>query len=172
MSEFSNHLFPPRPEFVWKFTRLKEQWQSAAQGVTPEEERHSMSWCASGPGPSPPPRGPAPLPRRHHLLSAVKSQDCHSLHQAKPDPWAEGSVSPAAVWEPQGAFIWKMFVCFRFCVFSDVQVCSLQWEASWSWGSLLSHVLSLVGSETQSYPFIQKYWGSPGLWAQRWTGDE
>lgn len=83
MSEFSNHLFPPRPEFVWKFTRLKEQWQSAAQGVRQRKSdvdelvRQWRSFTTS--------EGDLLrfLADTSHLLSAVKSQDCHSLHQTR-----------------------------------------------------------------------------------------
>lgn len=83
MSGFSNHLFFPRPEFVSKFTKLKDQWQSAAQGIrqrrrevdglvrqwqyftTSEEDLHHF------------------LTDTSHVLSAVKSQDCYSLCQTR-----------------------------------------------------------------------------------------
>ncbi|OWK09294.1 SYNE2, partial [Cervus elaphus hippelaphus] len=72
-----------RPEFVWKFTRLKAQWQSAAQGVRQrkgnidELVRQWRSFTTS--------EGDLLrfLADTSHLLSAVKSQDCHSLHQTR-----------------------------------------------------------------------------------------
>ncbi|KAI4540669.1 hypothetical protein MG293_009710 [Ovis ammon polii] len=72
-----------RPEFVWKFTRLKEQWQSAAQGVRQRKSdvdelvRQWRSFTTS--------EGDLLrfLADTSHLLSAVKSQDCHSLHQMR-----------------------------------------------------------------------------------------
>lgn len=83
MSEFSDHLFFPRPEFISKFTKLKDRWQSAAQRVrqrksdldglvgqwryfttTAEDLLHFLNDTC-------------------HLLSALKGQDCHSLHQTR-----------------------------------------------------------------------------------------
>ncbi|XP_070325555.1 nesprin-2 isoform X5 [Odocoileus virginianus] len=72
-----------RPEFVWKFTRLQEQWQSAAQGVRQRKGsidellRQWRSFTTS--------EGDLLrlLADTSHLLSAVKSQDCHSLHQTR-----------------------------------------------------------------------------------------
>lgn len=83
MSGFSNHLFFPRPAFVSKFTKLKDQWQSAAWGVqrrkseanglvrqwqyfTTSEEALLLF-----------------LTDTNHLLSALKSQNCYSLYQAR-----------------------------------------------------------------------------------------
>lgn len=83
MSGFSNHLFFPRPEFISKFTKLKDQWQSAAQSIRQRKSdinglvgqwryfttsvedllRFLTDTC--------------------HLLSAVKSQDCYSLQQTR-----------------------------------------------------------------------------------------
>ncbi|XP_039731142.1 nesprin-2-like isoform X5 [Pteropus medius] len=72
-----------RPEFVSKFTKLKDQWQNATQGIrqrkrevdglvrqwqyftTSEEDLHRF------------------LADTSHVLSAVKSQDCYSLCQTR-----------------------------------------------------------------------------------------
>ncbi|KAB1277565.1 Nesprin-2 [Camelus dromedarius] len=72
-----------RPEFVSKFARLKEQWQSATQGVRQRKsevdglvrqwqyfttsERDLLHFLSD----------------TGHLLSAVKCQDHHSLHQTR-----------------------------------------------------------------------------------------
>ncbi|KAG8511744.1 Nesprin-2, partial [Galemys pyrenaicus] len=72
-----------RPEFVSKFTQLKDRWQSAAQGVRQRKgdigelvgqwqyfgssEKDLLRFLAS----------------TRHLLSAVKTQDCYSLYQNK-----------------------------------------------------------------------------------------
>ncbi|XP_044087705.1 nesprin-2 isoform X6 [Neovison vison] len=72
-----------RPEFISKFTKLKDRWQSAAQRVrqrksdldglvgqwryfttTAEDLLHFLNDTC-------------------HLLSALKGQDCHSLHQTR-----------------------------------------------------------------------------------------
>lgn len=157
MSEFSNRLFFPRPEFVWKFTRLKERWQSAAQGVRQrksdiDELVRQWQYFTTSEGDL-----LHLLAYTSHLLSAVKSQDCYSLHQTR------SLIHELKVGHAQQQcgncrvlLSWKMFVRLRFCVFCDVQVCFLRWGGQLLMGTLLSLIISLVGSETQSYPFNQK----------------
>ncbi|XP_022426107.2 nesprin-2 isoform X3 [Delphinapterus leucas] len=72
-----------RPEFVWKFTRLKERWQSAAQGVRQrksdiDELVRQWQYFTTSEGDL-----LHLLAYTSHLLSAVKSQDCYSLHQTR-----------------------------------------------------------------------------------------
>ncbi|XP_057586422.1 nesprin-2 [Hippopotamus amphibius kiboko] len=72
-----------RPEFVWKFTRLKEQWQGATQGVRQrksdiDELVRQWQYFATSEGDL-----LRFLADTGHLLSAVKSQDCYSLHQTR-----------------------------------------------------------------------------------------
>ncbi|KAJ8788309.1 hypothetical protein J1605_000365 [Eschrichtius robustus] len=72
-----------RPEFVWKFTRLKERWQSAAQGVRQrksdiDELVSQWQYFTTSEGDL-----LHLLAYTSHLLSAVKSQDCYSLHQTR-----------------------------------------------------------------------------------------
>ncbi|XP_025298589.1 nesprin-2 isoform X2 [Canis lupus dingo] len=72
-----------RPEFISKFTKLKDQWQSAAQGI---QQRKSDidglvgQWQYFTTSVDNLLRF---LTNTCHLLSAVKSQDCYGLHQTR-----------------------------------------------------------------------------------------
>lgn len=65
------------------------------------------------------------------LLSAVRSQDCHSLVQTRSLIHELKVLRAAAVWGPRGVILWQAYIPSRFQVFHDVlvQVCSLQWAA-------------------------------------------
>ncbi|XP_039098054.1 nesprin-2 isoform X2 [Hyaena hyaena] len=72
-----------RLEFVSKFTKLKERWQSAAQSVRQRKSHIDGlvgQWRYFTTSVEDLLRF---LTNTGHLLSAVKSQDCHSLHQIR-----------------------------------------------------------------------------------------
>uniref|UniRef100_A0A673TZC2 Spectrin repeat containing nuclear envelope protein 2 n=1 Tax=Suricata suricatta TaxID=37032 RepID=A0A673TZC2_SURSU len=72
-----------RLEFVSKFTKLKEQWQSAAQSVRQRKSHVDGlvgQWRYFTTSTEDLLRF---LTNTGHLLSAAKSQDCHSLHQTR-----------------------------------------------------------------------------------------
>ncbi|XP_019487654.1 PREDICTED: nesprin-2 [Hipposideros armiger] len=72
-----------RPEFVSKFTQLKDQWQSAARGVRQrkrEVDGLGRQWQYFATSEDTLLRF---LTDTSHLLSAVKSQDCYSLYQTR-----------------------------------------------------------------------------------------
>lgn len=162
MSEFSNDLFFPRPEFVLNFTRLKDRWQSAVQSVRQRKSDISglvRQWQSFTTSEEDLLRF---LTDTTHLLSAVKSQDCYSLYQTRSLIHELKVVCAQEQCENyRVATLWKVFIRLRFYVFCDVmvQVCSLQWGGQLGrvMGTLPSLVPSLVGSETQSSPFTQKW---------------
>ncbi|XP_073923916.1 nesprin-2 isoform X5 [Castor canadensis] len=72
-----------RPEFVWEFSKLTDQWQSAAQGVRQRKQDISglvRQWQFFTSSVEDLLRF---LTDTSHLLSAVKGQDCYSLHQTR-----------------------------------------------------------------------------------------
>ncbi|XP_036094192.1 nesprin-2 isoform X6 [Rousettus aegyptiacus] len=72
-----------RPEFVSKFTKLKDQWQSAAQGIQQRKREVDglvRQWQYFTTSEEDLQRF---LADTSHVLSAVKSQDCYSLCQTR-----------------------------------------------------------------------------------------
>ncbi|KAM5245078.1 nesprin-2 isoform 4-T7 [Hipposideros larvatus] len=72
-----------RPEFVSKFTQLKDQWQSAARGIRQRKREVDglvRQWQYFTTSEEALLRF---LTDTSHLLSAVKSQDCYSLYQTR-----------------------------------------------------------------------------------------
>lgn len=149
MSEFSNDLFFPRPEFVLNFTRLRDRWQSAVQSVRQRKSDISglvRQWQSFTTSEEDLLRF---LTDTTHLLSAVKSQDCYSLYQTRSLIHELKVLCAQEQCENyRVATLWKVFIRLRFYVFCDVMVLC-NGEASWvgSWGPYQALSLALWGQK-------------------------
>lgn len=103
----------PRPALVPKFAELKARWQRAAQGV--RQRRRAVAALVRQRRRFSSPEGDLLrfLAATGQLLSALRSQDCHSLVRTRSLIHELKVLRAAAMWGPRGVILWQTYIPSR-----------------------------------------------------------